>query len=147
MSSSDQINTDHLPMSVKAMISIIGVSATMALVEHFPGQTLILSKGKRPDGQASFSKVSKIIGEDNAIKFAEERDGTPIYIPKCDGAMLALREVRNAHIRADYDNLTRALSGRATVAILAINYDLSDRQIYNILNKNEAIPTNMELAF
>lgn len=147
MNNFEQLDISHLPRNVQALIAIIGVSATLALVEAFPGRTLTLSKGKRADGLASFAQVAEIIGDANALKLAKERDGIPIYIPKCDFTLRALREARNSKIRLDYDRLTLTYSGRATVAMLALDYKLSDRQIYNIANSLPTASRNLELCF
>ena len=144
MSHIDHIPLDSLPRNIRYLVNQIGITKAMAVVDAFPGVTLALSMGIRSDGQATFAQVAEIIGEDDARKLAKNREGEPLYIPGCVH-INALREARDAEIRQKYDMLIRTYSVRAAAAMLALEYKLCDRQIFNIVNNSVSEPKNREL--
>ena len=77
---------------------------------------------------ADIRRLAEIAGVDAALKFCSECGGTWIYIPKLDGLR---RELRDQAIRESFDN------GRS-VRELCRDHNLSDRQIYTILNSEPA---------
>ena len=47
-----KLSLDHLPTSARDLIDLIGLPATLCLVEACRGQTLAIPKGKRLRGEA-----------------------------------------------------------------------------------------------
>lgn len=97
-------------------------AAIGGLVVDIPKQ----AKGKQ------FQHLADIIGEAPARLVVTEYGGTPIYISK--GYQQQLTE-RNVAICQEYDRLTRELSGEAAVRHLALQHHLSERRIYQILER------------
>lgn len=73
-------------------------------------------------------RIAEVAGLDAALKIANELGGVPLYIAKLDDLY---REVRDAKIRAEYDG-----SGK-TGKDLALKYNLTERQIWTILGREE----------
>ena len=70
--------------------------------------------------------VAELVGIGPALLLAQVFDGSPIRLY---GIRQWMRRYRDRCIRADYD------TGRFTVIELGRRYDLSDRQISNILSR------------
>lgn len=113
-----------LPMLLQDFVRIVGLHATMLLVQNYAGRRLyfpVLATQEHP--------LAKLIGFDNLKKLS------PIYglenpmIPKAEQA---LRAVRNAQIRSQY--------GPKSAATLARDHDLTERQIFTIVGKR--VPFN-----
>jgi Mor family transcriptional regulator len=72
--------------------------------------------------------IAELIGIDNALKLAQRFDGTPVRIY---GWKTWSRSWRDRCIRRDYD------TGRYSGIELARKYGLQERQIWNILGKED----------
>jgi hypothetical protein len=131
-----------LPASVQDLVKVIGLTATLALVNQYGGTTLLIPQGKTRAGEQLFAKLAETIGEPEMAKLAEHcRDREPIYIPFCEAA---LRIVRDRLIRRDFDAYTVEYSANKAVAKLARAHGISDRRIWIILKSIESIPDQMQ---
>ena len=72
------------------------------------------------------TKVAGLIGLEAAFRLVEGFGGTYISVPKCEGL---LREIRNNEILRLYD------TGEYTRRDLALKFNLTTRQIDNVLNQ------------
>ena len=90
--------TDLLSPKLAEMVNLIGLPATMKMVERFGGLRIYIPAN--PSDEHPFAEV---IGYDNLLKLAEATgangQGERFLLPK---AMRALNAVRNARIRGDY---------------------------------------------
>lgn len=120
---------DYLPESVQGIIAAIGLSATEKLIRVYGGTVIRISRN-----YTIFDKLSQLLGCDEAIKLREYVKGDEIYIPYCH---VALRELRNQQIYADFCHLTQQdkLSGRATMMRICPKYKVSDRTVWEIVRK------------
>ncbi len=108
------INISILPKIVQEISRIIGLQHCLKLVDHYKGVRMWVPTEFRDD-----HVLCKIIGHEHAAKLIEQYGGDTIDIPKCDHA---LRTMRNATI----------IKSDKSQRQLAIEYDLTDRQIRNI---------------
>ena len=106
------------------LVELLGAAAVSALVKAFGG--LVLDVPKLRDGQA-YQRIEEITGPEAAGRLVEKFGGTPVYIAKMHAASLA---TRNKQIRAAYD-------AKLSVAELARQHRLTERQIWNILGRGE----------
>jgi len=119
------LSTDLLPQVLQDFVRLIGLAATMLLVEHFGGRRLYIPINPHPDHH-----LAKLIGLDNLVKLSQVYGLEDHFdIPKADRA---LKHLRNEKIRAEY--------GPKSVSTLAREHALTERQIWNILG--EYSPTN-----
>lgn len=86
------------------------------------------------DLHGDLQAVAELIGIGPALLLAQVFDGTPIRLY---GARQWMRRYRDQCIRADYD------TGNYTMIDLARRYDLSDRQISNILGRPDDRQLNL----
>lgn len=86
------------------------------------------------DLHGDLQAVAELIGIGPALLLAQVFDGTPIRLY---GARQWMRRHRDQCIRADYD------TGHYTMIDLARRYDLSDRQISNILGRPDDRQLNL----
>jgi len=105
-----------LPGIVREIADLIGLHATLKLVEHYPGIEMWVPGNYDPD-----HVLVKIIGHEAASKLVDNYGGESYQMPKC---VDAIRAVRNTRICAS-DKSQRQL---------AIEHGLTVRQIRNIQN-------------
>ncbi len=121
---SDRINTAAfltihlderlLPGIVREIAALIGLSATLKLVEHYPGIPMWVPVKYDPD-----HALVKIVGHEAASKLVDNYGGESYQIAKCEHA---IRAVRN----------TRICNSDKSQRQLAIEHGLTIRQIRNI---------------
>lgn len=113
-----------LPPQMARILELIGWDATLRLINSYGGTHILPTRcARRNDSSSSNAQLAMLIGEDAYNKLAAEYDGTRVYCAKCDDAM---RKIRNMEISKRY-------VGGESAAALAIEYRLSERQIWFIL--------------
>lgn len=117
--------TIKLPASLDEVIEVIGEALTIKLVEAFGGTTQRLPAIRNANDD---NELAKLIGKENLHQLINAIGASRyVYIPRCtDG----LRESRDRQIVKKYTE-------GVTVESLALEYILSDRQVWNILKKTE----------
>ena len=130
-----------LPESMVLLMQVIGAQATYKLVRRWGGINLPVGMNKTRAGQQLHARLAEEVGEEAAGKisqiYGQQRF---LWVPKCQEA---LRELRNRQIRARLDDLTMrqdALSMPWAVKQLALEYDLTDRQIWYIAKETDIEP-------
>lgn len=118
---------DYLPDIVKEIIEVIGFSATEKLVRELGGSQFRFSQGMN-----YYPKLVEVIGKELAQTLCKYFQREDIYIPRCN---TALRMLRNQRLKADFDRLCEQekLSGRMAMLQLCPKYQLSDRQVWDIV--------------
>lgn len=124
----------HLPESARKLVALIGVHATLRLIDRFGGCTITLYGSEN-----SLNKMAEVVGADAALKLLAFYGNVPWTVPNCAKAMKA---IRNDDIHAAFDRLTmqEGRSARAAVAIitrLCTPY-LHERSIWRILKRSSA---------
>lgn len=120
------VDIADLPRSAIDLVDLIGLAATVRLVESMPGILFPVPRGEDNNaaGADRFQQLSDIVGLEAArilIKHYGGKGG--MYIPSCK---TALRRARNRSIVALYN-------AGVSVFDLALAWRLSDRQIKSIL--------------
>lgn len=126
-----------LPAVAQALVRIVGIAAALKLVEELGGSTFPVPLRRNPAGEIRYQELAEVVGEEAASQMCHEIGGQDVYIPMCSAA---LRELRDRQIRADFDVLTVAPlnhSAIQTIAILALRYRISDRQVKRILKQTD----------
>ena len=118
-----EIEARYLPGILQEIAEMIGLPATLKLVEAYGGVRLYIPKRYDPD-----HPLVKLIGHAHAARLCETYGGEMHFdIPR---AVAATRAARDARIRNDR-------SMRATHRELALRYMLTERQIRNILGEDK----------
>lgn len=94
---------DALPATARRIAELIGLPATLRLVEAFGGLELRLSQGIQASGMARFAEVAEVIGEDHARRLAREFRQGRVTVPLCHAA---IRAAQAEAIRQEFDRLT-----------------------------------------
>lgn len=118
----------YLPEIVQQIGDIIGAENLEPFLKQFGGTTFNFSKGRD-----YFPILKQALGAELANKLQAFFDGEKnVYIPFC---VVALRVLRNARIKADFDYYTQeqGLSARKTMLKLAPKYHLSDRALWKVI--------------
>lgn len=117
------IEERYLPGVLQAFSELIGMDATLRIVESYGGIRLHIPKRYDPD-----HPLAKLIGHANAVRLSEEYGGEEHFdIPRC---VAAARAARDAVIRAERAN-------GATHRELALKHRMTERNIRNILGVEE----------
>lgn len=126
------LSTDLLPQVLQDFVRLIGLAATMILVEHFGGRRLYIPANPHPDHQ-----LVKLIGLDNLVKLSRVYGLQDHFdIPKAERA---LRHLRDQKIRSEY--------GPKSTSQLAREYNLTERQIWNIVGRPSTSSSSQEQLF
>lgn len=118
-----EVDTDLLPPILQDIVELIGMHATMKLVEHYGGVRLYVPKLELADDHI----LVRQIGRRAAEKLHTIYGGELIEIPKAERA---LRAVRNARIR-------KQRSEGVLVSVVALQNRLTERQIRTICGEVE----------
>lgn len=125
-----RINVDQLPKTARMLADVIGLPATLALVDIYGGLSIWPAKTG-----ADRAALGEIIGEEAAQRFVDTfRE--EVTIPKC---VSAIRAVMHTELRAEFDRLTgEGASARSTVKQLALRYRYTVRWVWYLLNETDA---------
>ncbi|KAB7624341.1 Mor transcription activator family protein [Alkalilimnicola sp. S0819] len=115
---------EDLPPVLAEIRDLVGTEPTLALVAHYGGTHVPVPKRFDPG-----HPLARVLGPEAAVHFIGRFGGTRPYIAKLE---LAVRALRNIEISRRYE-------GGSTVARLAREYHLSERQIWNILKRPETL--------
>ena len=115
---------ENLPGTVREIVELVGLQATMALVSKYKGIYLKVPTGRKEDGTTRAALIS-LMGEEAADKFIGAYGGERVSIPMCDQA---LRDARDARMIADYD-------AGVSAAKLAQREGMTERNVRNILKR------------
>lgn len=129
-----QPDVSHLPESAQRLVALIGLPATVLLVEKHGGKELTLYN--RGD---SVARIAATIGFDGAASLLHFFGSDPFTVPLCTHA---LRAVRNAKIHAEYDRLTIVdkWTGKASIHHIVDVFRVGERQVKRILKQESHVP-------
>ncbi|WP_293934015.1 Mor transcription activator family protein [Iodobacter sp.] len=126
-----------LPHVVQELVGLIGLTATMRLVEHHGGTSILIPQGKNREGQIAFEAMAEVVGYKEMTLLAKHFKGNDVlYVANCKAA---IRAVRNRLIRRDFDAYTLEESGSRAVMKLARDHQLSDRRVWEILKEADVV--------
>lgn len=114
------IPTHDLPDSLRELAELLGLGAAMTLVERWGGVRLHIPTCPRDDHPLVLH-----LGETAAEKLAHYYGGDRITVPRGRGLM---RAVRDSAIRRLHDK-------GASASELALEFGLTERQVWNVLRK------------
>lgn len=117
------IDASLLPPILQDFVDLVGLHATMRLVEAYGGVRLYVPKGELAEDHY----LVRLIGREAAEKLQAMYGGEPHFdIPKAERAMRAVRDARIRARRAD-----------TPVRALALEHRLTERQIRTICGELE----------
>lgn len=120
----DELDIGELPASLQEMVRVIGLPATLSLVDLRGGIRLYVPFEMTPEHW-----LSRLIGFEAAVKLARYYGGQdPFFIPRALNAMIA---ARNKVIKDKY-------SKGKTQAQLAREFNLTERWVRDIVNAEPA---------
>lgn len=123
-----RLSLAHLPRTARDLIDLIGVAATLRLVDARAGQMIAVPKRLRVKGEAAFEVLAGVIGEDAAAALCERYGGEYLTVPSCKRAVLA---VRDAELQVRFDGLlAEGLTARAVANQLAATYGLDVTSVW-----------------
>lgn len=126
------LSTDLLPKVLQDFVRLIGLAATMLLVEHFGGTRLYIPVKPSPE-----HRLATLIGLDNLVKLSRVYGAQDHFdIPKAERA---LRHLRDQKIRAEI--------GPKSARTLAIEHGLTERMVWNIVGRTAASNSHQSKLF
>ncbi|BBF86296.1 putative bacteriophage transcriptional regulator [Aquitalea magnusonii] len=139
-------NVQHLlPEMAQLIADLIGLPKALKLIESWGGTTFPISKNKRRDGQIRYEALAEVVGVDAANVMTRHFGGEVLSIPRC---AVAMREVRDRMIRAEFDQETREHPAVYAVNQLARRYQMTERNVWMVLKKADQVSeTRQEVLF
>lgn len=128
-----------LPDSIAQIVHSIGLAKTIALVDKLGGTTFPISRHQVARGDVRYFVLVDVVGVDAANILTDTYGGESLYIPRCNGLLIALR---NHAICEEFEQLTAQQASPAVVSTLARKHRLSDRWIWRILS----LPSTLALS-
>lgn len=119
----DVREVEELPQSLVDVAEVIGLPATLALVEAAGGVRIYV-----PERLSDDHRLIEWLGREAAALLSASFAMEELVVPRCAEA---LRRVRNRQIRHERDQGARP-------AELALRYRLTERQVYTILSRDDA---------
>lgn len=134
-----------LPEMAKLIADLIGLPKALKLIEAWGGTTFPVSKNKRRDGQIRYEALVEVVGVDAATILTRHFGGEVLSIPRC---AVAMREVRDRMMRAEFDAIIREHPAVHAVNQLARKYLMTERNVWVILKKVDQVSeTRQEVLF
>lgn len=122
-----------LPKTIHSMVQRLGLTNTLVVVEKLGGTTWRVAEGKNDDGKKQRQALANLVGEAIESELHRHYAGADLYVARC---RLLIIDLRDAAIHQEFERLIReGISARAVVARLARQYQLSDRWVWEILNR------------
>ena len=135
-----KLSLAHLPRTARDLVDLIGLPATLALIDARAGQVITVPKGKRKKGAALIDGLAELVGAEAAQKSVGRYAGEYLTVPSCKRAMLA---VRDAELQARYDALLKEGRGaRAIANQLAADYRLDVSTVWRVAKRAAADTAN-----
>ncbi|APW38598.1 hypothetical protein RD110_16490 [Rhodoferax koreense] len=114
------LSTELLPQVLQDFVRLVGLPATMQLVEHHGGRRLYIPLNATPNHH-----LAQLIGVDKLAQLSAVYGREDHFdIPK---AVVALRHLRDQRIRSEI--------GPKSASKLAAEHHLTERQIWNIVGR------------
>lgn len=133
----------ELPQSIQDMVAVIGFSHTLKVVQALGGTTWRIASGRGKDGEAKRAALAERVGTDTEELLHKYYAGDEIYLPRCAAL---LRKLRNIDMHQQFErDVRQGRTARDSVADLAREHKLSDRQIWDILNLYMPVPKQQGL--
>ncbi|MCG8993238.1 DNA transposition protein [Laribacter hongkongensis] len=134
-----------LPEMAKLIAELIGLPKALKLIEAWGGTTFPVSKNKRREGQIRYEALAEVVGVDAANILTCHFGGEVLSIPRC---AVAMREIRDRMIRAEFDQATCDMPAVHAVNQLARRYQMTERNVWMVLKKADALgETRQEALF
>jgi len=125
------VDTLPLPELAADMVARMGLPDTLRIIERLGGLTVRIAVRDTPACQSPREPLARLLGKDLERALHHHYASEILYIPRC--AQL-LAQQRNCAIHGAFEALLRdGKSARSIVAILARQFGLSDRRIWDIL--------------
>lgn len=108
-----RLSLAHLPRTARDLADLIGLPATLHLIEVRGGQSLTIPKRKRKAGHALFDELTDLVGAEGAEKLCQRYGGEYLTVPNCKRAAKA---VGDAELQARFDALLKEGKGARAIA-------------------------------
>jgi hypothetical protein len=131
-------NKDYLHFlsaNMLQMVGVIGLDNTLLIMRRYGGRTLEMVEGKRDS--LIKREIIELIGNESAALLIREFSSECIYIQMLSAVKAKLmRHERDKEINDRFNELVKQNpSYRRALKILSSEFNITDRQIYKIINR------------
>ncbi|HEJ2930291.1 TPA: hypothetical protein SL238_002003 [Pseudomonas aeruginosa] len=124
---------DMLPDTVRDMAGRIGLPATLVVVEQLGGTSWRIAEGRARRGEARRAALAELVGSDIEEQLHTHYRGEEIYVARCHKALVRWRDLEI--VERFEQGLRDGQTARSLLSDLARQYNLSDRWIWEIVNR------------
>lgn len=117
-------NASDLPATARELVEVMGLEATINLVKDFGGDDLRIPEVVNGTSRM-WDILVETVGPEAAAKLVHRYKGTVIYVPKCQAALIKLRDteiIRRYDAGEPFDTLRR-------------EHKITRRHLFRILKK------------
>ncbi|MDF5921437.1 Mor transcription activator family protein [Pseudomonas aeruginosa] len=122
-----------LPDTVRDMAGRIGLPATLVVVEQLGGTSWRIAEGRARRGEARRAALAELVGSDIEEQLHAHYRGEEIYVARCHKALVRWRDLEI--VERFEQGLRDGQTARSLLSDLARQYNLSDRWIWEIVNR------------
>lgn len=123
---------DHFPPIVEEIAHVIGWEASIALIRHFGGLSLLVPV---TDKNKHYRRLVGIIGEEQTLALCANFAGCNLYIPKCEKALKILRD--KAFVIDVFCAIKEGFGKMEAIETLSREYNISARLGWQILAEHQ----------
>lgn len=120
-----------MPESIQHLVDVIGMSATLALIEAFGGLDYHMPKSMQTDNAR---RLISVVGRSATAKLIHAYGGERVYINRCESLRLMLRN--QAFFHAVLSKMEAGMSQTRAIQETAPVFDITERYAYEIV-KNQ----------
>lgn len=136
-----ELSLELLPDSIFEIANLIGIAKAMQLVQAFGGTELRVPVGM--ENSMTEQALIHAVGDETAQLLMEVYGGDRLYIPRCE---VALKDWRDNRLIGEIRHaVMNGMSQTRAIRQLAIQYELSERRIYELLK--ERLPQQQPRLF
>ncbi len=121
-----------MPESIQHLVDVIGMSATLALIEAFGGLDYHMPKSMQADNAR---RLINVVGRLATAKLIHTYGGERVYINRCESLRLMLRN--QAFFNAVLSKMEMGMSQTRAIQEIAPMFDITERYAYELLKQQQ----------
>lgn len=126
---------DILPASAKEIVEVVGIKDAIELIKKYGGTTMIITN---LESSYAYQDLSTVLAAEQVEKVIKHFSGTRLYIPKCDEAMI---RIRNEQFWKAVEKLIidLSVSQERAIFLLCPQFGITYRQAFNIKKEMQTV--------
>lgn len=131
-----------LPATAKELVEVVGIKDAIELIKKYGGNTMLITGAKH---SYAYQDLAEVLSADKIEKIRSHYKHTRLYIPKCEEAMVM---IRNTEFWKAVEKLIIDLriSQERAIFLLGPRFGITYRQAFNIKKDMNTVKENKQQA-